>query len=142
MPCAPLLMLDSPGGTGCNGVCFPFHGGWICRDVRVLFNTYHTYTNNETNQEILHILSKGPKLNTTEQYKLYNHYKQSPTNILNDQLYYKTHTLFDTITHARHTNISANPITMNWKMNSIETTSTGTKWFTWHRKASAKNSSK
>ena len=41
------------------------------------------------------------------------HYKQSSTKILNDQLHYKTHTPFDKITHASHTNISATPIPMN-----------------------------
>ena len=30
--------------------------------------------------------------------------------ILKDQLQYKTHTLFHTITHASHTNISANEL--------------------------------
>ena len=48
-----------------------------------IFNTHHTYINIETNLEILHILPKGPKLNSTEQYEIYKHYKQSPTNILN-----------------------------------------------------------
>ena len=33
-----------------------------------IFNTNHTYTNFETNFEILHILRKGPKQNTTKQY--------------------------------------------------------------------------
>ena len=33
----------------------------------------------------------GPKVNTTKQYETYRYYK--PTNRLNDQLYYKTHTL-------------------------------------------------
>ena len=55
------------------------------------FNTRHTYTDIETNLEILHKLLKGPKLNTTEQYEIYKH-KQFPINILNDQLHYKTHT--------------------------------------------------
>ena len=40
---------------------------------------FHTYTNIKTNLEILHILPKGPKLNTAEQYEIYKHYKQSPT---------------------------------------------------------------
>ena len=35
-----------------------------------IFNTHHTYTNIEKNQEILHILLKGPKLNTTKQYEI------------------------------------------------------------------------
>ena len=44
----------------------------------------------------------------------------------NDQLHYKIHTLFDIITHASHTNISAIPTTMNRKMNPITASSTGT----------------
>ena len=36
-------------------------------------------------------LLKGPKLITTEQYETYKHYKQSPTNILNEQIHYKSH---------------------------------------------------
>ena len=47
-----------------------------------IFNTHHTFTDIETNLEILHIPPKGPKLNTTEQYETFKHYKQSPTNIL------------------------------------------------------------
>ena len=65
------------------------------------------------------MVPQGPKLNSTEQYKVHKHYKQSPTNILNDQLHHKTHTLFDTITHARHTNISAVSTTMNQKITPI-----------------------
>ena len=78
-----------------------------------IFNTHHTFTDIETNQEILHALPKGPKLNTTEQYEICKHYKQSPTNILNDQIHYKSHTLFDTIIHSSHNNTSANPTTTN-----------------------------
>ena len=33
MPCAPFSMLDGPGGTGCEEVRFPVHGGWDSRDV-------------------------------------------------------------------------------------------------------------
>ena len=44
-----------------------------------------------------------------------------------------THTLFDTITHASYTNISAIPITMKQKTNPIAVSSTGTAK---HRKAS------
>ena len=75
-----------------------------------IFNTHHTHTVIETNRKILHILPKGPKLNTTVQYEICKHYKQSPTNILNDQIHYKSHTLFDTIIHN---NIFANPTTTN-----------------------------
>ena len=46
--------------------------------------------------------------------------------LLNDQLHYKTHTHFDTITHASHTNISAIPIPMNQKAKSTIVSSTGT----------------
>ena len=35
VPCAPLSMLGSPGGTGCSGVHFPIHRGWNSRDVSV-----------------------------------------------------------------------------------------------------------
>ena len=105
-----------------------------------IFNTHHTFTDIETNLEILHTLPKGPKLTTTEQHKICKHYKQSPTNILNDQIHYKSHTLFDTIKHSSHNNISAILTTMNWN---IAASTTGTvnhwKWCTWHRKASAKN---
>ena len=91
-------------------------------------------------RNFIYILPKGPKLNPTKQYEIYKHYKQSPTNILNDQLYYKSHALFDTIIHASHINICAIPTTMNQKMNFVAN-STGTakhwKWCTWHRKASA-----
>ena len=90
-----------------------------------------------------YILPKDPKLYTIKLYEIYKHYKQSPTNILNDQIHYKSLTLFDTIKHSSHNNISAIPTTMNQK---IAASSTGTvmhwKWCTWHRKASAKNSSK
>ena len=43
----------------------------LCKHI---FNTHHTYTDIETNLEILHTLPKGPKLNTTEQYEIYKHY--------------------------------------------------------------------
>jgi hypothetical protein len=35
MPCASFSMLDGPGGTGCDEVRFPVHGGWDSRDVGV-----------------------------------------------------------------------------------------------------------
>jgi len=76
------------------------------------------------NPEILLILPKFPKLNTAEQYEIYKQYKESPTNILNDQLHYKTHALFDTITHTSHTKIPAIPTTMNRKTNFIAASST------------------
>ena len=47
--------------------------------------------------EILHTLPKSHRLNTTEQFEIYKHYKQDKTHILNDQIHFNTHTLFDTI---------------------------------------------
>ena len=35
MPCAPLSMLDGPGGTGSEVVRFLVPGGWDSRDVSV-----------------------------------------------------------------------------------------------------------
>ena len=61
-----------------------------------------------------------------EQYEIYKQYKQSPTNILNDQLYYKARAVFDAITHVSHTNISAIPITMNQKANTTTVSFTET----------------
>jgi hypothetical protein len=51
--------------------------------IKSTFATHQTYINIEQNLEILHTLRKGPKQNTIEQYEIYKHYKQSPTNILN-----------------------------------------------------------
>ena len=36
MPCASFLMLDGPGGTGCDEVRFPVHDFWNSRDVSVV----------------------------------------------------------------------------------------------------------
>ena len=44
----------------------------------------HSYTNIDTNLEILHLLPKGRKLNTAEQYEIYKHHTTQPNNILND----------------------------------------------------------
>ena len=112
---------------------------WQTMVCAVWQNWVYGITDIETNLEILHTLPKGPKLNTTEQYEINKHYKQSPTNILNDQIHYKSYTLFDTIIHSSHNNISANPTTTN---RNIAASSTRTvnhwKWCPWHRKASAK----
>ena len=42
---------------------------------------------------------KDSKLKTVEKYEIYKHYKQSLTNILNDELRYKSLSLFDEIRH-------------------------------------------
>ena len=67
----------------------------------------HSYTNIDTNLEILHYLPKGRKLNTTEQYEIYKHHTTQPNNILNDQLQYKSHT-FLTQFYKKH--IKLNPV--------------------------------
>ena len=82
-----------------------------------IYLTLITHTNNETNSEILHTISKSLEPNTTEQYEMNKHYKQSPTNILNDQLHYTTHRLFDSIIHVYHINITATQTNIKWKMN-------------------------
>ena len=40
---------------------------------------------------------KSRKLNTAEQFKIYRYHILQPNNILNEQLHYKSHTLFDTL---------------------------------------------
>ena len=134
-----MLFSLGPFGSICKISKFVFQL-WFAEHI---FNTHHTWTNIETNLEILHILPKGPKLKTTEPYEIYKHHKQFPTNILNDQIHYKCHTLFDTINHCIHNIISAIPTTMdrNIAASSIETVKHW-KWSIWHRKTSAKNSGK
>ena len=46
--------------------------------------------------EILHTQPKNQKLNTLEQYEIYKHTKTHPNQILNTQINFSTHTLFDT----------------------------------------------
>ncbi|KAJ4450922.1 hypothetical protein ANN_02357 [Periplaneta americana] len=58
-------------------------------------NANHTYRDINTDMEILHIQPKSQKLNTLEQYEIYRHTKTHPNDILNAQLNFKTHTLFD-----------------------------------------------
>jgi hypothetical protein len=60
-----------------------------------LIDSGHTYTDINTNLEILHTHKKGKHLNTLEQYEIYKNTKINTDNILNEQLQYKSHTLFD-----------------------------------------------
>ncbi|KAJ4427032.1 hypothetical protein ANN_26831 [Periplaneta americana] len=55
----------------------------------------HTHRDIITDMEILHIQPKSQKLNTLEQYEIYRHTKTHPNDILNTQLNFKTHKLFD-----------------------------------------------
>ena len=56
----------------------------------------------EHNMEILHYLPKSRKLNTVEQFEIYRHHALQPNNILNEQIHYKSHTLFDTLIHTHN----------------------------------------
>ncbi|KAJ4450284.1 hypothetical protein ANN_01704 [Periplaneta americana] len=64
-------------------------------------NANHTYRDINTDLEILHIQPKSQKLNTLEQYEIYRHTKTHPNDILNTQLNFKTHTLFDSTLRTR-----------------------------------------
>ena len=46
-----------------------------------IFFTNYTFTNIETNLEVLHSLPKDWKLNTTEPYLIYKHYIQSQSQL-------------------------------------------------------------
>ena len=64
--------------------------------------------------EILHIQPKNQKLNTLEQYEIYKHTKTHPDQILNTQINFSTHTLFDsTLQHLstiKHTHITGREV--------------------------------
>ncbi|KAJ4450773.1 hypothetical protein ANN_02203 [Periplaneta americana] len=66
-------------------------------------NANHTYRDINTDMEILHIQSKSQKLNSLEQYEIYRHTKTHPNEILNTQLNFRTHTLFDSTLHYTNT---------------------------------------
>ncbi|KAJ4434123.1 hypothetical protein ANN_16443 [Periplaneta americana] len=76
-------------------------------------NANHTYRDINTDIEILHIQPKSQKLNTLEQYELYRHTKTHPNDILNTQLNFKTHTLFDSTlgTHPHRKQEAPRPTT-------------------------------
>ena len=59
--------------------------------------------NNNNNNCLLY--TSGQKLNTAEKYEIYKHHTTQPNNILNDQLQYKSHTLFDTIIQKTNNNL-------------------------------------
>ncbi|KAJ4425754.1 hypothetical protein ANN_27377 [Periplaneta americana] len=76
-------------------------------------NANHTYRDINTDMEILHIQPKSQKLNTLEQYEIYRHTKTHPNDILNTQLNFKTHTLFDSTlrTHPHRKQEAPRPTT-------------------------------
>lgn len=64
-----------------------------------LIETGHSHKNIKQNMEILHITHNKRKRNTLEQFEIYKHSKLAPksTDILNEQLNFKSHILFDRI---------------------------------------------
>ncbi|KAJ4434587.1 hypothetical protein ANN_23149 [Periplaneta americana] len=76
-------------------------------------NANHTYRDIITDTEILHIQPKSQKLNTLEQYEIYRHMKTHLNDILNTQLNFKTHTLFDSTlrTHPHRKQEAPRPTT-------------------------------
>ncbi|KAJ4430754.1 hypothetical protein ANN_19345 [Periplaneta americana] len=76
-------------------------------------NANHTYRDINTDMEILHIQPKSQKLDTLEQYEIYRHTKTHPNDILNIQLNFKTHTLFDSTlrTHPHRKQEAPRPTT-------------------------------
>ena len=73
-----------------------------------------------------HLHQKGLKLNITEQYEIYKHYKQSQISVINRQPYYKPHMLFETITDSCHSRTSASSTPITGKMIIITVNSAGT----------------
>ena len=53
-----------------------------------VLSTEHKHTNLQTNQQILHKASNGPKFNKIEQFKIHTHHKTQKNEMLNDQLTY------------------------------------------------------
>lgn len=62
-----------------------------------ILSTNYSYTDTFANLEILHIINKGPKLNTTKEHEIYRHSKDYLSQILNSQLQCSSNTLFDSI---------------------------------------------
>jgi len=62
-----------------------------------LVNSNHNIDNIKNNTEVLHVCRRGMLLSTLEEYRIYESFVKEPTNILNDQLKYNSHVLFDSI---------------------------------------------
>ena len=56
----------------------------------------HTYTNIQTNMKPIHICNKSQKMNAIEEYYIYKEFKNNPYLFLNDQLKFKSNSLYDT----------------------------------------------
>ena len=53
------------------------------------------YKNIDNNMNILHVHTKGRKLDTLEQLEIYKHMKTNKNDILNEQKQFKSHALFE-----------------------------------------------
>ena len=67
-----------------------------------LIEANHTYKNIDNNMNILHVHTKGRKLDTLEQLEIYKHTKTNKNDILNEQTQFKSHALFEPITPHKH----------------------------------------
>ena len=76
----------------------------------------HTYTNIDNKMDILHVHTKGRKLDIFEQLEIYKHTKTHKNDILNEQTHSKSNVLFEHITPYTH-NIDPSKVTKN-KMDS------------------------
>ena len=61
-----------------------------------ILNTGHKYTNIQTSLQILHKIHKGLRLNTLKQFTIYKYHKTLKKQILNDQITYNDHILYNT----------------------------------------------
>ena len=57
----------------------------------------HNDTNFEANCKPLHICKKGRYMDAVEEFEIYRAFINNPNNILNEQLAFKSHTLYDKI---------------------------------------------
>ena len=74
--------------------------------ARHIVNNGHKYSNINNNLEPIHICSKGQYMNAIEEFEIYRNFKTHPDIILNDQLKFNSHQLYDTaITLLTHTDM-------------------------------------
>ena len=65
-----------------------------------LIEANHTYKNIDNNMNILHVHTKGRKLDTLEQLEISKHMKTNKNDILNEQTQFKSDALFEHITRC------------------------------------------
>ncbi|KAJ4441835.1 hypothetical protein ANN_11694 [Periplaneta americana] len=109
----PLKDPDHQPAAGLTFTCRNRGGRSSNQNGEHITNANHTYRDINTDMEILHIQPKSQNLNTLEQYEIYRHTKTLPNDILNTQLNFKTHTLFDSTlrTHPHRKQEAPRPTT-------------------------------